>query len=149
MLDGASGGRVVAVARPEHAHLPLDLFVSDAGIIGDAVFAGAAELVEDLARLVEREAVRPSQRTGEILDDAPVLPRLAGTVDRLVDLDHASFHLRHRAFVFFVQAARQHDVRVPRRVVEEEIDGGIELELLEAAGNEAAVGQGDFGIETD
>ena len=63
----------------------------------------------------------------------PVLPRLAGAVDRLVDLDDAALDLRDGALVFFLQAAGQDDVGVAGGVVEEEVDRDVELELLEAA----------------
>ena len=43
----------------------------------------------------------------------------------------------------------KHDVGVPRRVVEEEIDGGVELELLQAARDERVVGQRDLRVEAD
>ena len=41
----------------------------------------------------EGEALLPAQRPGDVLDDAPVLPGLAGRIDRLVDLDDAAFDL--------------------------------------------------------
>src|SRR4029079_5844217 len=105
--------------------------------------------LEDLTGALEREAVRPSQRRGDVLDDAPVLPRLAWTVDRLVDLDDAALDLRDGPFVFFVQTPRQHDLGVPCRVVQEEVDGGIELEFLETARHEGIVGKRDLRIEAD
>ena len=52
-------------------------------------------------------------------------------------------------FVLLVQAARQHDVRVPGRVVEEEVDRGVELQLLEAARDEGVVRQRDLRVEAD
>ena len=61
MIDRLAGLRILAVARPEDAHLLLDLLVGDAGVIGDAALAGDAQLFEDLARAVEREAVRPAR----------------------------------------------------------------------------------------
>ena len=75
--------------------------------------------------------------------------RLARAVDRLVDLDDAAFDLRHRALVFFLQAAGQHDVGVARGVVEEEVDRDEELELVEAARDERVVGQRDLRVEAD
>ena len=72
-----------------------------------------------------------------------------GTLDCLVHLDDAPFDLRHRAFVFLVQAARKDDVRMVSGVVQEEIDGDEELELLQAAGHERVVGQRHLRVEAD
>ncbi len=91
---------------------------------------------------------RPSA-TADILDDAPVLARLAGAVDRLVDLDDAALDLRDGALVLFLQTARQHDVGVPRGVAQEEIDHDEELELVEAARDERIVGQRHLRVEAD
>ena len=60
-----------------------------------------------------------------------------GQVDRLVDLDDAALDLRDGPLVLFVKAAGQDDIGVPRRIVQEEVDGGEELELVQAAGDEA------------
>ena len=57
--------------------------------------------------------------------------RLAGTVDRLVDLDDAPLGAGDDALVLLVQRAGQHDVGVAGRLVQEEVDGDVELELLE------------------
>ena len=144
-----AGSRIRAVTGPKYAHLPLDLLVSDAGVVGDAAFARDAQLLEDRARVLEGEAVGASERGGEILDDAPVLPGLAGALDCLVDLDDATFDLGDGAFVLFLQAPRQHDVGVLRGVVQEEVDHREELELLERAGDELTVGERHLGVEAD
>ncbi len=81
----------------------------------------------------EREPVRPAERLREILDDRQSCARLAGRLDGLVDLDDAAFDLGHRALVLLLQAAGQDDVGVARGVVQEEVDGDVELELLERA----------------
>src|SRR5262245_8361994 len=93
--------------------------------------------------------MRPPERLRDVLDDAPILTRVAGAVHSLVDLDDAPLDLRHRPFVLLVQAAGQHDVGVPRSVVEEEVDGNIELELLEGARDEGVVRQRHFRVEAD
>src|SRR6478735_7744225 len=93
--------------------------------------------------------MRTPERLGNVLDDAPILTRLARTVDCLVDLDDPPFDLGDRPFVLFVQAARQHDVRVPGRVVEEKIDSGVELQLLETARDEGVVRQRHLRVEAD
>src|SRR4029453_17382843 len=67
-----SRARILAVAGPEHAHLPLDLLVGNPGIVRHASLAGAAQLLEDLARSPEGEAVRAAHLAGQVLEDAPV-----------------------------------------------------------------------------
>src|SRR5688572_7003955 len=149
VVDRRAGGGVLAVARPEHTELRGNLLVRDARIIRDAAFAGDAKLLEDLARMGEGEPGRPAKRARDVLDDAPVLPGIARAVNRLVDLDDAPFDLCDRPFVFLVQAPRQDDVGVPRGVVQEEVDGDVELELLEAPGDETVIRQGDLRVEAD
>src|SRR5581483_6088020 len=105
--------------------------------------------VEDLARRREGEAAGTSERGRDVLDNPPVLSRLAGAVDRLVDFDDTALHLRDRAFVLLLEAAGQDDVGVARRVVEEKVDGGVELQFLEGALNERAVGQRHLWVEAD
>src|SRR5262249_42491823 len=70
-------GMVLGRAGPEDAVLPLDALPGDAGIVGDAARGRQPQLVEDLARPGELEAVLPSERSGDVLDDAPVLARIA------------------------------------------------------------------------
>src|SRR4051812_4699674 len=129
-------GVIVARARPADAELLLNLFVRDAGIVGDAALAGPAELVEDLPRLAKRKAMWPAQRLRDVLNDAPVLPRIARRIDCLVDLDHSTFDLGDRTFIFFMQRTGQDDVSIAGRVIEEEIDRHEEVEFLQHAGDE-------------
>ena len=91
--------------------------------------------------------MRPTERAREILDDPPVLPRLARAIDRLVDLDDPPLDLRDRALVLFLQTARQHDIGVTGGVVEEEIDRDVELELLEASVTKLLSGSETFGLK--
>src|SRR4029079_12453304 len=104
-------------ARREGADLAVDFLVRDPLVVSDAALARDPQLFEDRPRTVEGEAVRPSQRAGEILDDAPVLARLARTVHRLVDLDDAPLDLSDRPFVFLLQAPGKDDIGVAGRVV--------------------------------
>ena len=92
---------------------------------------------------------QPTERLRDVLDDAPVLARLTGAVHGLVDLDDAPFDLGDRAFVLLLEAARQDDVGVPRRVVHEEVDGGVELQLFETARDKGIVRQRHFRVEAD
>jgi hypothetical protein len=147
VVDRRAGLRIFAVTGPEDAEPLFDFLVGDARIIGQTAFAGPAQLLEDRARTVEGEAVWTLERSGDVLDDAPVLPRLAGTVDCLVDLDDAPFDLRHEPFILFVQAARQDDVGVAGRVAEEEIDRGENSSLSSARVMNVLSGSETFGLK--
>lgn len=120
-------GMVRRRARPEHAVLALYLFIGDPVIIGDAALRGVTEFVENGARRGEGKPMRPLQRLRHILDDAPVLPRLARAFHGFIDFDDAALSGRDDAFVLLLQRAGQHDVRVARAVVEEEIDSDVEF----------------------
>ena len=111
--DRCAGSGIFAVARPEYAELLRDLLVGDARIVGHSPLARHPQLLEDLARIREREPSGPAERLGNVLDDAPILSRVSRTLDRLVDLDDPALDLGHRPFVFLLQAPRQHHIRVP------------------------------------
>src|SRR6185503_17561153 len=98
MIDGLARLRILAVTRPEHPHLPLDLLVRNPRVVGDTALAGLAQLVEDFARAGEGESVRPPKRASQVLNDAPVLTGFARAVDGFVDFDNAAFDLRDRPF---------------------------------------------------
>ncbi len=149
VIDRGAGARVLAVAWPEDAKLLRDLLVGHARVVRHAAFTGDAQFLEDLAGMREGETARPSQRVRDVLDDAPVLARLPRAVDRLVDLDDTSLDLCHRPFVFLLEATGKHDVRVPGGIVQEEVDGGEELQLVEAAGDERTVRERHFRVEAD
>ena len=57
-----------------------------------------------------------------------------GGVDRGVDLDDATFATGRGALVLLVQRAGQHDVGVVGRLGQEEVDDGVELQLVERLG---------------
>ena len=126
--------RIVAVARPEDADLLLDLLVGDAGVVGDAALADATRSSSKISRGLSnvKPCARPSARAMSWMMRQSCA-RLAGTVDGLVDLDDAPFDLRDVALVLLLQAAGQDDVGVARGVVQEEVDGDEELELVERA----------------
>src|SRR5262249_9337305 len=134
-------GMVLGGAGPEDAALALDALPGDAGVVGDAAGRRPPDLVEDLARSRELEAVRPSERAGDVLDDAPVLTRIPRARDRPVDLDDAPLRGGDRPLVLLLLRPGQHDVRVARGVVQEEVDRDVELETLELGAHEVAVGE--------
>src|SRR6516165_10919872 len=115
--------------RPEHALLRLDLLVAEARVIDDAALRRPAQLVEDLPRTGEGESSLPAQRAGDILEDPPVLPGVAGRRDGLVDLDDAALRGAEDPLVLPVLRAGQDHVGEPGRLAEEEIDVGDELQL--------------------
>src|SRR5262249_12088602 len=142
-------GMVLGRAGPEDAALALDALAGDPGLVGDAAGRRPPELVEDLARSRELEAVRPAERAGDVLDDAPVLPRVARARDRPVDLDDAPLGGGDRALVLLLLRPGEHDVRIARGVVQEEVDGDVELETLELVAHEGAVPQRDERVEAN
>src|SRR5690606_37645616 len=97
VVDGRAVRRF-ARAGPEDAVLALDLLVGDARVVDDGALRGHAQLFEDGARALERQAALAAQGAGDVLDDAPVLPRLARRVDGLVDLDDPPLDLRDGPF---------------------------------------------------
>src|SRR5581483_9964139 len=101
--DRRPGLIVMRRARPEDAELLLDFLVADARVVGDAPFTGDTQLLKNLAGASEREPVRSIQRCGDVLNDPPILPRLAGAIDGFVDLDDAPLDLRDDAFVFLLK----------------------------------------------
>ena len=67
----------------------------------------------------------------QITDDPRIDARVPGRINRLVDLDHASFDVAHYAFFFFLQASGKDDVRVMCCFGHEKIDHAEEFQLLE------------------
>src|SRR6185295_19801071 len=72
-------------ARPEHAHLLVDLLVADAGVVGGAARRGAPQLLEDRARRLEVEVLSFAQTLRQAADDLPVAARLGRRRDGLAD----------------------------------------------------------------
>src|SRR5690606_35568429 len=64
-------------AGPEDALLLLDLLVRDPCIVDHASRRTAPQFVEDLARRAERESPFAAERPRDVLNDPPVLPRIA------------------------------------------------------------------------
>ena len=123
VLEQPRGARVaLGRARPEDAHLALDALVGDAGVVGGAAGAGAAELVEDGLGVAEIELVRASQAARQLEEDRGVGARPGGRRHRGAEAHHARLGGRRRALLLLVQRAGQHHVRVPRRLAHEEVD---------------------------
>src|SRR5688572_1935869 len=110
VLDRRAGPRIFAVTRPEDAEVARDFLVGHARVVGHAALARNSQLFEDRAWSLEGEAVRPPQRSGDVLEDPPVFARIPGAGHCLVDLDDAALDLGDRAFVLLLEAARQDDI---------------------------------------
>src|SRR5579859_2263925 len=136
-------------AGPKHAVLLLDLLIGDAGVIGDATLGGQAQLIENLAWVVEGEASLTAQRPSDILDDPPVFARRARAVNGFVDLDDAALGRRHRALVFLMQRAGQDHIGEAGRLAQEEVDHHIEFQLFQHALHKPIVRQRHHRVETD
>src|SRR5215468_7222767 len=135
--------------RPEDPPLTFDLFVGDAGIIGDVAFRRHAQFIEDFAWLIEGEAALAAHRAGYVLNNAPILFRVARRINRFVDLDDAPFDLCDDAFVLFVQRAGQDDVGVVRRFIQEEVYRHVKFQFVEHTRDEVVVRQRDLRVEAD
>src|SRR5262249_9187081 len=76
-------GMIYRRARPKDAKLLLEALISNARVIGDSSGRRAAQFLEDFPRRRKCEAAFPLERPRDVLDDPPILPRFAGTLDRL------------------------------------------------------------------
>ena len=94
---------IVRRAWPPDTVLLFDFLPGDTGVISDAALARTSQFVEDFSRILESKSTWTPQRTGQVLNNTPVLPSVSGRIDRLVDLDDATFNLRDGAFIFFLQ----------------------------------------------
>src|SRR6185436_10267575 len=149
---GAGGwhplGRL-ARTGPEHAEALLDALVRHSRVVAHSALGREPQLLEDRARALEREPASAAEGLGDVLDDAPVLPRLPGAIDGLVDANNAAFRLRHGTVVLFLERPRKHHVGVARALAHEEIDGDVEVELRKGGAHEVVVRQRDDRVEAD
>ncbi len=124
-------GMVLGRAGPEHAQLALDAFPRDPVVVGAATLGRDAQLLEDLLGGGVREVPALAEPGGDVAEDVPVEPRIAWRLLRRVELDHAALDARRRAFVLLVQRPGQDEVGVERGLGQEEVDDGVELELVQ------------------
>src|SRR2546426_644764 len=78
-------GVVGVRAGPEDTHLPLDLLVGDAGVVGHAAARHPGEFGEDVGGRMEVEQMALAEPAGQVADDPPVGARLPRGLDRLAD----------------------------------------------------------------
>ena len=141
--------RRFARTRPEDAEIILYAFIRHAGVIGHAALRVGPKLLENRLRTVEREPLFAAERLGDVLDDLPVRSRLAWALDGLLDSDDSAFGLRHRAFVLFLQRARQDNVGEAGCLAHEEVDDGEEFQLFERSTDEVVIRKGNDGVEAN
>src|SRR5262249_46498779 len=127
-------------ARPEHAELAFNLVVGNSRVVRHAARGGPAQLLEDFTRTCEGEAALPAKGPGDVLQDLPVLLRVARRGHGRIDLDDPALGRADRALVLLVLRAGQHHVGEAGGFTQEEIDAGEEFELLEHAADEVAIG---------
>src|SRR5690606_25084933 len=131
---GIGVGRAVgsfARTGPKDPKALLHGLVGDARVVADSPLGRPAQLVEDLTWTVKGKPSLTTERLGYVLDDTPVLTRLPWALHGLTDADDASLHLGDGALVLFLQRARQDNVCVARRFAHEEVDGDVEVQLLQ------------------
>ena len=74
---------------------------------------------------------------------------LPGGSTALLDVNDAPFSAARDALFFLLQAAREHDVRVLRRLGQEEIDHAEKLQLVQGLAGEVGVRQRHQRVEAD
>ena len=99
--------------------------------------------------LVYGKYVAAPEAAGEVAVDLPVEARVAGWIDRGVDLHDAAFGRADDALVLFLERAGQHDIGVEGGLGQEEVDDAEELEPVERLGGEAGLGERHDGVEAD
>ncbi len=136
--------------RPEDAVPRVDALVGDARVVGGAARAGAAQLVEDLARLAGTgSALRgPAPRPGRTRISRSVRTPAGGANARRPQHD-AAFEVRHRAVLFGPLRGGQHDVGQRRGLRQEEVGHHQEIERAQPLADASRVGRRDGDVRAE
>src|SRR5215475_14373528 len=78
-------------ARPEHAHILVDLVVCDAVILGVTAAGSFTKLIINLARVLVRKESFLAQPFCQLAVDPAIAFGVARRFHRLLNMDHASF----------------------------------------------------------
>src|SRR5712664_2652490 len=140
---------VVRGAGPEDAALRVDLLVADAGIVGRPALAGAAQLLEDLARTGVAKAVTVPEASGDVAQYFDIRPRARRRGLGAAAVQHAALEIRHRSFFLGPLRRGQDDVRQRCRLGEEEVGYGEEIERAQPLFDPPRVRRGHDGVRTD
>src|SRR4029453_13516265 len=140
---------IEAGARPEYAHVLLDLLVSDTEVIGRAAFRSDTQLVKNVFGTAKRKILFGPEATGELEQDFGIGARISRRRHGLPDSRNPALRRGHGAFLLLMQRASKNDIRVVRGFVEEKINRAVEFQLLQRLADHGVVGQGDDWIEAN
>lgn len=136
-------------AGPGDTAALLQAFVGDAVVVVDRPGRRDPQLLEHLTRAREDELVSHSQALSQLAHHPGVGAHPAGRLLRLVVLDHPGLGIRHHALVLGPGGDGEDDVRVGRRLGEEEIELSVELQTVVTGLDRRVVGEGDEGVVAD
>src|SRR5579883_1124901 len=89
-------GMIFRGAGPENSLLPFNFLVGDAGVVGEPLGTGAAQLIKDLAWRRKREICSFAQPGGQLTEDLAVRAHRNWGSIRSFATDDASLKIRHR-----------------------------------------------------
>src|SRR4029450_13754208 len=121
---------IEARARPEYAHVLLDLLVSDTEVIGRAAFRSDTQLVKNVFGTAKRKILFGPEAAGELEQDLGINARFSRRRHGLPDSRHATLGGGHGAFRLLMQRAGENNVRIVRGFVEEKINRAVKFQLL-------------------
>lgn len=136
-------------AGPGDAAGLLQPFVGDAVVVVDGSGGGDPQLVEDRARVGEREFVARAEPPGEFAHHPGVGPYPGGRVLGLVVLDHAGLGVGHHPFVLGPGGDGKDDMCVGSGLGKEEVELGMEFGGVVPLLDHPVIGQGDEGVVAD
>ena len=136
-------------ARPEHAHVVLDLLVGDAEVIRRAALGGDAQFVEDFLGRIVGEMLFRAEPLGDFQQDAGVGARIARRIHRLADAHDATLGRGDRAVFLLVKRTGQNEIGVAGGFVEEEINADVVFQFLQRLADHVVVRQRDERVEAD
>src|SRR5262245_35230340 len=130
-------------AGPEYTHLAVDLFVSDAVVIGMTAARGFPQFVEDLPRGLVVEEFSFAQAASKVAINLPINASVPWRVHRLLNVQDAAFDIGDDAFVLLLQAASQDHVGMMCGLRKEEVHHAEKLEFLQRLAGKVRIGQRD------
>src|SRR5450432_2652095 len=92
-------------ARPEDAHLLVNLLICDSVVIGDTAARREAQFLEDFSWLAKREILATAQAACQVTDNIGIRARVARWIHRLPNMNDAPFRIGGDALLFLLQAA--------------------------------------------
>ena len=123
------------------ASFAIDSLVGDAGVVGRAAGARAAELLEDVRRLGRGEETPAAEAFGERLHQLEIGAHPCRWSDRATSPKDAPLQVRHRPLFFCPLGAGEDHVRERSRLGEEEVAHDEQIERTEMALDTCGIGR--------